>query len=65
MKVVGINGSARKDGNTAILIKRVMTIKFSQVPLFVTEHMYYNDNSTYERGPEPCHNKWVLASLTF
>jgi len=25
MKVVGINGSARKDGNTAILIKRVFT----------------------------------------
>ena len=42
-----------------------MTIKFGQVPLCTTEHMYYNDSSTYERGSEPCHNNWVLASLNF
>jgi len=26
MKVIAINGSARKDGNTAILIKRVFSV---------------------------------------
>ena len=30
MKVVAINGSARKDGNTAILIRRVLSVLESE-----------------------------------